>query len=206
MPDGGQLKVNTSEIDLDEKQVADKANLKPGSYLRLSVSDTGIGMSNEVKDKIFEPFFSTKEVGKGTGMGLATVYGIVKQHNGYIEVQSEPAKGSKFSIYLPVAEGEIEEIEEHQPERILTGDETILVVDDEPQLRDIIIGMLKPLGYRVFGAANGEEALQISDEFRGRIDLLLTDVIMPGKRQETGGDPYWQTARNKGDLHIGIYR
>jgi PAS domain S-box-containing protein len=180
MPDGGQLKVNTSEVDLDEKQVADKANLKPGSYLRLSVTDTGIGMSSEVQDKIFEPFFSTKDVGKGTGMGLATVYGIVNQHNGYIEVQSEPGKGSKFSIYLPVTEGETEEIEEHQPERILTGDETILVVDDESQLRDIIIGMLKPLGYRVFGAANGEEALQISDEFSGRIDLLLTDVIMPG--------------------------
>jgi CheY-like chemotaxis protein len=113
-------------------------------------------------------------------MGLATVYGIVKQHKGHIDVQSEPGKGTTFSIYLPAAEGEIEVRAEEKPERILTGNETILVVDDEPLLRDIIVEMLNPLGYKVLKASHGEEALLVSSKFSGKIDLLLTDVIMPG--------------------------
>ncbi|RJQ56366.1 MAG: response regulator [Nitrospiraceae bacterium] len=180
MSEGGYLTISTAGVVFDEDQASDKANPAPGGYLRLSVKDTGIGMSREVQDKIFEPFFSTKKVGEGTGMGLATVYGIVKQHNGHIDVLSEQGKGSTFSIYFPVTAGETEEIAGTKAEGAVTGKETILVVDDEPLLRDIIAGMLAPLGYEVFEAGCAEEALKISEEYAGSIDLLLTDVIMPG--------------------------
>ena len=180
MLNGGHLTINTSHEELTEKDVKDYEGMRPGSYVLLSVKDTGIGMKKEVREKIFEPFFTTKEAAKGTGMGLATVYGIIKQHKGYISVSSELGRGTEFSIYFPYAEGEIEEADAILPAKKATGDETILVVDDEPLLPELVVNVLKPLGYKVLAASNGKEALEVSRNFEGTIDLLLTDVIMPG--------------------------
>jgi CheY-like chemotaxis protein len=154
-------------------------HIGPGSYAVLSVKDTGTGMSKEVQESIFEPFFSTKEVGKGTGMGLSTVYGVVKQHEGYITVHSTLGEGTVFKVYVPTTDREIEENADVAVND-LTGDETILAVDDEPLLIGLVVEMLEPLGYRILVASNGEEALKVCNDFKGRIDLLLTDVIMPG--------------------------
>jgi CheY-like chemotaxis protein len=179
MPAGGHLTIRTFNINFKRALDIGNEHIEPGSYMMLSVRDTGTGISSEVKEKMFEPFFSTKEVGKGTGMGLATVYGIVKQHSGHISVHSNLGKGTIFKIYIPFTEMEVED-DTVIPLRVSTGNETILVVDDEPLLRDLIKGMLDPLGYNVLTACDGEDALQFIAGYDGRIDLLLTDVIMPG--------------------------
>jgi signal transduction histidine kinase/DNA-binding response OmpR family regulator len=180
MPIGGHLIIETSNVEFVDEYIKDYENIEPGSYVKLSVRDTGIGMKKEVQRKIFEPFFTTKEVGRGTGMGLATVYGIIKQHMGYIFVHSKLGKGTEFEIYLPENEGEVEEVETTVSEKIAIGNETILVVDDEPHLTELIKKILEPLGYYVLEASSGEEALQVSENYNGTIDLLLTDVIMLG--------------------------
>ncbi|GBE32459.1 blue-light-activated protein [bacterium BMS3Bbin05] len=180
MPCGGSLIIETADADLDEEYAKSHEGARPGSYVMLSLTDTGEGMSREVQERIFEPFFTTKGLGKGTGLGLATVYGIVKQHNGYIWVYSEPGKGTMFKIYLPVAGGEVEEAGEKECPVVVRGTETVLVVDDEPTIRKLIADTLQPLGYRLLEASCGGEALQTGDTFEGKIDLLLTDVIMPG--------------------------
>lgn len=179
MPNGGNLVIETSD-EIIEESSEDYELINAGAYIILSVKDTGIGMRKEVQNKIFEPFYSTKSHGKGTGMGLATVYGIIKQHKGFILVNSELGKGTEFKIYLPKAEGELEEIEIKASEESVTGNETILVVDDDLLVRGLIIKMLTPLGYNVLEASNGKEALEISNNYPDNIDLLLTDVIMPG--------------------------
>jgi len=180
MPDGGRLTIETKERELKEDDVLIHRGLKPGSYVMLSVTDTGEGMSQEVQKKMFEPFFTTKEKGKGTGMGLSTLYGIVKQHNGHILVDSKLGHGTEFDIYLPVTEMAVQEENEEDTLINVEGTETILVVDDEPSIRKLVIHTLQPLGYHVLEAPSAEEALKVSDFFEGPIHLLLTDVIMTG--------------------------
>ena len=147
----------------------------------LAVSDSGVGMDKETQAHIFEPFFTTKETGKGTGLGLATVYGIVKQSDGYIWAYSEPGQGSTFKVYLPRVEEEVEETKPKAPVAVSTrGNETVLVVEDEEPLRKLAREFLEANGYRALEAGCGEEALRLAEKFEGPIHLLMTDMVMPG--------------------------
>jgi len=181
MPNGGKLTIETANAELDDVYARSHVSVAPGHHVMLSVSDTGVGMSPEVKERIFEPFYTTKEKGKGTGLGLSTVYGIVKQSGGNIWVYSELGQGTTFKIYLPRAEATPEEITEkvakEEPPR---GSETILVVEDEEELRKLAVQFLQKQGYRVLEATQGEEALLICEQHKEPIHLLVTDVVMPG--------------------------
>jgi PAS domain S-box-containing protein len=181
MPQGGRLTVETANIDLEEDYFRKHGiEEQPGSYVMLSVSDTGIGMDKETQSHIFEPFFTSKGIGKGTGLGLSTVYGVVKQNNGFIWVYSEPGQGCTFKIYLPRVKGDVKgEKKERTPIIKLDGSETVLIVEDDDSLRKLAQKSLQPHGYRVLVAENGEDALRISKEHEGPIDLLITDVVMP---------------------------
>jgi PAS domain S-box-containing protein len=181
MPQGGQLTVETSNAHLDSNHPSLRIDASPGPYVVLAVSDTGCGMSEETQSRIFEPFFTTKGVGRGTGLGLATVYGIVKQSGGFIGVQSKPNRGSCFKIYLPLASPSPypPPTDSHPALPRPTGTETVLVVEDETTVRDLERQVLQGCGYTVLEAANGREALRVCKEHPGPIDLLLTDVVMP---------------------------
>ena len=181
MPSGGHLRIATSNADLDQLYTWNHPGSKVGSYVLLTVADTGIGMNSETLAHIFEPFFTTKEPGKGTGLGLATVYGIVKQSNGYIWVESAPGKGATFQVYLPQHAGEAQK-NESRPDRgePLSGSERILLVEDAEPLRKLAQRFLEMGGFRVVSAGSGEEALQVAADHPGTFDLLLTDVVMPG--------------------------
>jgi PAS domain S-box-containing protein len=181
MPDGGKVNIETKNITIGKESTKLHAHINPGSYVMLSVSDTGIGMGKDVQERIFEPFFTTKKKGKGTGLGLSTVFGIVKQSNGYIWVDSEPNHGTTFNIYLPPADGRIDTKEKVVTlKENLKGTETILVVEDEDSLRAMICKMLRHNGYKTLEAPNGEEALYISRKYKETIHIILTDVVMPG--------------------------
>jgi PAS domain S-box-containing protein len=180
MPEGGRLTIETAVAELGDSVGRRRIEVPPGRYLMLAVSDTGCGMDAETLSHIFEPFFTTKGQSKGTGLGLSTVYGIVKQSGGDIWVYSEPARGSVFKIYLPVASAAEAEPAPEQPARVERGSETVLLVEDEAGVRDLIAQILKGAGYRVLAAANGGEALLICERFNGQIHLLLTDIVMPG--------------------------
>ena len=180
MPNGGKLTIETSNAELDEAYTRSHFAMTPGRYVMLSVSDTGVGMSPEVKERIFEPFFTTKEKGKGTGLGLSTVYGIIKQSEGNIWVYSEPGKGTVFKIYLPRVEEAFEEIEEKVvTEELPHGNETILVVEDEERVRQLAADLLGNQGYKVLQACDGDDALYICEQHKDPIPLMLTDVVMP---------------------------
>ena len=180
MPQGGKITMTTMHIEVGVDEARD-LDLPPGRYVMLRVSDTGQGMDQQTLSHVFEPFFTTKPMGKGTGLGLATVYGIVKQSGGDIRVESETDRGTGFRIYLPAVEGESGGIIERMPGRsIAGGTETILVAEDEPDLRELTKIFLESYGYRVLQAASADEALKLADRFGERIHLLLTDVIMPG--------------------------
>jgi PAS domain S-box-containing protein len=181
MPRGGRLTLDLRNVDLDEAWVREHMGSRPGPYVRLSMTDSGVGMDPETRSRIFEPFFTTKEKGKGTGLGLATVYGIVKQSDGYIWVDSEPGRGSTFQIYLPRVD-EVPTAAARPPSafRPTRGTETVLVVEDEPDVRGLAREILESYGYRVLEAAGAEEALQISRSHQGAIHILVTDVVMPG--------------------------
>jgi len=182
MPDGGKLTIEAVYVDVDESYVQQqRVRLAPGPYARITVSDTGIGMDEATKARLFEPFFTTKERGLGTGLGLSMVSGIVKRSGGDTWVYSFPGKGSTFTIYLPAIEepSETKEIRS-QAETIPTGSETILLVADEQGLRTAVREFLRSTGYVVLEASNGMEALQMCGDYQGRIDMLLTDYIMPG--------------------------
>jgi CheY-like chemotaxis protein len=180
MPHGGKLTIETANVELDEKYARNHIAVKPGHYVVLAVSDTGIGMTPEVRDRVFEPFFTTKEKGRGTGLGLSTVYGIVKQSGGNIWVYSEPNHGTTFKIYLPrVYEAPEELKEEIVREEIPRGGETILLVEDEEVVRKLAARVLEKQGYTVLGASNGEEALFLCQRKNEPIHLVLTDVMMP---------------------------
>ncbi len=188
MPRGGKLFIETSSVVLDRaqgwtvfEQLIDRGVLVvPGRYALLAVTDTGTGMDQQTKAKIFEPFFTTKPTGEGTGLGLSTVYGFVKQSGGYIWVYSEVGEGTAFKIYLPAVEADVQPIESEEVVSVPRGTETILLVEDEQSLRKLNQQLMEALGYTVLPAANSAEALEKSKQNRGRIDLLLTDVVMPG--------------------------
>jgi two-component system cell cycle sensor histidine kinase/response regulator CckA len=180
MPQGGKLSIETSNLHIDETYIQKKAVMSPGQYVLLSVSDTGEGIPPEHLPHIFEPFYTTKVEGKGTGLGLATVYGIVKQSSGFIWVYSEAGEGTVFKIYLPVAAHSAQPVSHVAAEKTcLPGTETILLVEDETSVRESERSFLTQQGYTVLDAHNGDDALKIADAHVGTIDLLLTDVVMP---------------------------
>jgi signal transduction histidine kinase/ActR/RegA family two-component response regulator len=180
MPDGGKLTLETRNVILDESYAVDNGDVRPGNYVMIAVSDTGVGIPEAIIDRVFDPFFSTKAVGSGTGLGLSMVYGFIKQSDGHIKVYSEEGFGTTFRLYLPQAG--------LSPEQVATaplnaelegGHETILVVEDDPLVRSYVTTQLQSLGYKTLSAANGAEALAIADS-GAAFDLLFTDVIMPG--------------------------
>jgi two-component system, cell cycle sensor histidine kinase and response regulator CckA len=181
MPTGGKLLIETSNCELDQTYTSSHPLMKPGSYVLLDVTDTGTGMDEETQAHIFEPFFTTKEKGKGTGLGLATVYGIVKQSGGFVWVYSELGKGTSFKIYLPrVDETETLAGTAKISAEIPAGTETVLLTEDEQDVREVAREFLESGGYKVMEAKNGQEAMEIAAQHRGQIDLLVTDMVMPG--------------------------
>jgi len=180
MPKGGHLTIETANVDLDEAYVASHPEARVGRYVMVSVSDNGVGMDAETQRRIFEPFFTTKPPGEGTGLGLSTVYGVVKQSGGNVWVYSEPGRGTTFKIYLPRVDEEPEALEaERAPAELARGHETLLVVEDTESLREMIREVLEEQGYRLLLASQGEEALALEQEYAGPIHLLLTDLVMP---------------------------
>ncbi|MDJ0622905.1 MAG: ATP-binding protein [Desulfocapsaceae bacterium] len=177
----GQLQIATTNAELDVAFCSRHPGFKPGQYVQLTVSDNGTGIDEQVLDKIFEPFFSTKAIGRGTGLGLATVYGIVKQNEGYVSVESEPGEGTTFTIYLPRITEQLDELQKHPAKRTATAGngETILVVEDEQAVLNLTEKMLKKLGYQVIAETSPFSAISLAQKHEGSIDLLLTDVIMP---------------------------
>jgi CheY-like chemotaxis protein len=181
MPNGGKFVLETRNVDLDQTYTASHPLMKPGPYVQMTISDSGTGMDTETQSHIFEPFFTTKEKGKGTGLGLATVYGIVKQSGGFIWVYSELGKGTSFKIYLP----RVDQAEEFSgvpssTGEVPTGTETVLLTEDEQDVREIAREFLESGGYKVIEAKDAAEAIKLAREHGGAIDLLVTDMVMPG--------------------------
>ncbi|HTS37586.1 MAG TPA: PAS domain S-box protein [Candidatus Solibacter sp.] len=206
MPHGGKLTIETSNAQLDEAYAGAHQPIAPGCYVMLAVSDTGAGMSPEVQARIFEPFFTTKEVGKGTGLGLATVYGIVKQSGGFIWVYSEPGHGSTFKIYLPRIDQPVEETgRDNRLGNVLHGTETILLVEDDPQLRQLASSVLSHCGYKVLLANGPDEGLTLSKANRDTIRLLITDVVMPAMNGRQLAERILETCPGLRVLYISGY-
>jgi two-component system cell cycle sensor histidine kinase/response regulator CckA len=180
MPEGGRLTIETQNAELDESYVREHAPVRPGRYVMLALSDTGTGMSAETMSHMFEPFYTTKEAGKGTGLGLATVYGIVKQSGGYVWGYSELGKGTTFKVYLPRVDAPVDRLPVRPAARPARGSETILVVEDEAALREIIRRVLERQGYTVLEASTADAALKLARDRAGPIHLLLADVVLPG--------------------------
>ena len=181
MPEGGKLILETANVELDEHYATRHESALPGSYVMFAVADSGCGMDEATMSRLFEPFFTTKEVGKGTGLGLATVYGIVKQSGGYIRAYSEVGRGTTFKVYLPREKMVAEPVEkEALPLYSPEGEETVLVVEDERMVRDLVREILSRQGYEMLEAGRGAEALEVSERHKGPIHLLITDVVMPG--------------------------
>ncbi|MCP4653023.1 MAG: PAS domain S-box protein [Candidatus Omnitrophica bacterium] len=180
MPTGGKLIIETANVTFDNQQILPHSSMNAGDFVMLSVKDTGFGMNEEVKQHLFEPFFTTKEFGKGTGLGLSTVYGIIKQHQGAVEIISEENKGTTVKVFLPrTSERELEVAYREDAINLPRGNELIFVVEDEPLVRKVIVRILNRLGYSVMEASEGKEALLVAQEANKKIDLLLTDVVMP---------------------------
>jgi nitrogen-specific signal transduction histidine kinase len=179
MPEGGRLLIETAATTIDETAARRHPDAAAGRYVCLAVSDTGSGISPEILPRIFEPFFTTKETGKGTGLGLATIYGIVQQHRGWIEVQSQRGQGTRFELFLPASEAPAVDSGNLEQPKPRGGKETILFVEDETPVRLITRALLEQFGYRVLPAANGVEALKVWEQHRDSIALLLTDMVMP---------------------------
>ena len=198
MPGGGRLTVETANVSLDEVSTQGFPGVRPGPYVLLAVSDTGTGMDAETQGHLFEPFFTTKGPGKGTGLGLATVYGIVKQSGGHVKVYSEPGRGTTFKVYFPAIEA-VEGRGDAEPAAAepARGKEVVLLVEDEEGVRRLTQSLLERLGYRVLAAPGGAEALEAAAGHRGEIDVLVTDVVMP---QMSGP----QVAEALEPLHPGI--
>jgi two-component system cell cycle sensor histidine kinase/response regulator CckA len=187
MPKGGQLLIETRNVDLDSHYCKRQLDARPGRYVKLSVSDTGVGMNAVTMGRIFEPFFTTKEVGKGTGLGLATVLGIVKQDGGFLDVYSEPGQGTTFHVYLPASDGNAEPLRQVDNAPICGGTETILIAEDHDGMREMAQEILQGLGYRLYLARDGEEAVNQFAAHQSEISLLLLDVMMP---KLSGTDAY----------------
>jgi signal transduction histidine kinase len=199
MPTGGKLTIETANVELDEASVRAYPELKPGPYVLLAVSDTGLGMSPEVQARLFEPFFTTKEVGKGTGLGLATVYGIVKQSEGQIAVYTEPGHGTTFKVYLPCCEEPISELRRVPTPEPPPGAGTVLLVEDEDDVRTLTRRALARQGYRVLEARHGVEALKVWEQHRGTIDLMVSDLVMP---EMNGGELARRLLQERPDLKV----
>ena len=184
MPTGGRLSIETQNIVVDESVAEIHLSVPPGEYVLLSVTDTGQGMDAATKSRIFEPFFTTKEPGKGTGLGLATVYGVVRQSGGFISVDSEPGKGTKFDLYLPKTPELANESSAGEVKRLASGNRrhTVLVVEDEKDVRDLACEFLTAAGYSVLTAQDGMEALDTVERLGSAVHLVLTDVVMPRMR------------------------
>jgi CheY-like chemotaxis protein len=182
MPDGGKLVIDCRNTILDENYCKMHVDAAPGEYVMLTISDNGKGMDKQTLERVFEPFFTTKETGKGTGLGLAMVYGIIKNHGGHITCASEPGKGTTFRVYFPTLEEP--DLDQPQPrselEQISYGNETILLVDDEDYLRDLGERLLTKFGYSVLTAPDGETAVQIYREHGKHISIVILDLVMPG--------------------------
>jgi CheY-like chemotaxis protein len=185
MPRGGKLTIEMREVELDRAYASSRAGVRPGGYVLLAVSDTGCGMTEEVRRHAFEPFFTTKPVGQGTGLGLATVYGIVKQGGGHVEVESEPGTGTTFKVYLPRAEADATPMPAPARFTAPRGTETVLLVEDDAAVRALGAQVLRAGGYEVLEAGDGGEALRVRSGHAGPIHLLVTDLVMPG----LGGRP-----------------
>ena len=181
MAEGGKLTVSTGFMKIDEQYIAEHGYGSEGLYAVISVEDTGHGIDRETKERIFEPFFTTKEVGKGTGLGLAMVYGIIKQHSGYINVYSEPDQGTTFKIYLPLIESEFGNEQAHEIGLMRKGEETIFVAEDDIQVRNFIKTLLEKHGFKVITAIDGEDAIKVFHENKENIQLVILDTIMPKK-------------------------
>jgi CheY-like chemotaxis protein len=180
MPNGGELFISAEAAVFDERTARQHPEARAGDFVRLSVRDTGCGMQPETLKRIFEPFFTTKESGKGTGLGLATVYGIVKQHQGWVEVTSAPGRGTAFQIYLPaISSPSVEEAGAAGEAPIRGGTETILLVEDDESVRLLVNRVLKNMGYKIYEAVSGKAALEVWQARGSEIDLLLTDIVMP---------------------------
>jgi two-component system, cell cycle sensor histidine kinase and response regulator CckA len=199
MPGGGRLIIETHNVEIGDEYCRTHAYGRPGSYVLLSVSDTGTGMDAATLERIFEPFFTTKETGRGTGLGLATVYGIVKQHDGFIYVYSEPGRGTTFRVYLLAETGVHEPRDIPSAEKPLRGTETILVADDHEGLRESATEMLQALGYRTIVARDGLEAVELFKAHRFQIDLVVMDVVMP---QLNGPDAYSKMVELRSDIKV----
>jgi len=179
MPGGGKLTIETANVELDDQYAAGHLDATAGPHVMLALTDTGTGMNRETLSRIFEPFFTTKDKGKGTGLGLAMVFGIVKQSSGHIHVKSEVGKGASFKIYLPQVQEEIVQARSHTREESFRGDETILLVEDEDAVRASAAEYLRTSGYTMLVASRGSEALELAKQHTGPIHLLVTDLIMP---------------------------
>jgi len=200
MPSGGAITIETANVDLSAGYVVRHPEAKPGHHVLITVSDNGTGMDKVTLERIFEPFFTTKPAGMGTGLGLATVYGIVQQSGGSIWAYSEPGQGTTFKLYFPRVDAEAgEESEPVFPLEAANGDETILVVEDHEDLRFLTASILEGLGYRVLSAANGAEALKKSKNHIGPIHLMITDVVMPGM---TGRDLAQHLAQLRPEMKV----
>ena len=191
MPHGGALRIETTNVIVDDVFARLHPTLKPGEFVRLTVTDTGIGMDDHVKRHIFEPFFTTKELGRGTGLGLATCYGIVQQLHGTIFPESEVGRGTVFNVFMPRVDLPAEPAPRPQPTRVQRGTETVLLVEDEPLVREIARSALTDQGYQVLEAEHGEQALALARAHQVPIALVLTDVVMP----KLGGRELVQSVR-----------
>jgi len=179
MPDGGDFIIETKNVRLPNESICNLHDLSEGKYICLRIKDTGIGMDDEIKSHIFEPFFTTKAPNQGTGLGLSTVYGIIKQHKGHIEVESKPGEGTTFTIFLPVVEQSTSSTQEKPMEVTISGSETILLVEDEKNVRDLVADFLEKHGFTVFKSTTAEEALKIFQKNQDKIHLLVTDLVLP---------------------------
>lgn len=197
MPGGGEIYLETENVLLDDEQAFPYA-VKPGRYVKITVTDTGTGMDEKTKERIFDPFFTTKGMGRGTGLGLATVYGIIKGHRGMINVYSEPGHGTTFSLYLPASEKAVEE-EKTSAGAIARGTEAILLVDDEKMILEVSRELLESMGYRVYAAGSGQEAIAVYMEKRRELDLVILDMIMPGM---SGGETYDRLKEIDPDIRV----
>jgi CheY-like chemotaxis protein len=201
MPDGGELLIECSEFELGDEYAKSHADAKTGDYCKIQISDTGTGMSEEVKRRIFEPFFTTKGAGKGTGLGLSVTHGIIKSHNGQIDVRSAPGKGTVFMIYLPLLPLKEEVRRREDDGTIRRGDETVLIIDDEVAVAKVGEKMLKSCGYKTYKALGGREGVEIFEKHNDKIALVVLDMIMP---EMDGQDVYRELKKIKPEVKVII--
>ena len=198
MPEGGSIYIETSNVELEENY-SRTFSIKPGNYVKISVTDTGVGIDKAIQPRVFEPFFTTREIGHGTGLGLASAYGIIKNHGGIINLYSEKGKGTTFTIHLPVSEKEVPIIKKKLDNKIQKGTETILLVDDEDIIIDVGKDMLDQLGYKVLSAKTGEKAIEIYRKHKDNIDMAILDMIMP---HMSGSDTYDRMKEINPDIKV----